>query len=170
MWGWTRPRGPVLSTDMDHASHIILAMCGAEVRVIAAANESVLIDRSAIGKNSSVAVGIIRRTKLFIGNARSAAGDAMATADPRPSHCVAYVDADFDRHKRETLPDGHIENLAGTKRHTVRHWLPVLVDNSKDSESALFLCRESAVSVSRVSLRQKYCRKHQGDPKSASRS
>ena len=58
--GWARPRRAMRSTYMDHASHTILAMCGAEVRIIAAAIKSVLIDRSAIGKNSSVAVRIIR--------------------------------------------------------------------------------------------------------------
>jgi hypothetical protein len=42
---------------MDHASHPILAMRGTEVRIIATAVKSVLIDRSAIGKNSRVAVG-----------------------------------------------------------------------------------------------------------------
>src|ERR1043166_4094428 len=99
--GWARSRRPVRSAYMDHAGHTILAMCSAEVGIIAAAIKSVLIDRSAIGKNSSVAVEIIWRTKLSIGNARSAAGDAMAVTNPGPSYYVAYIDADFVRHKRE---------------------------------------------------------------------
>jgi hypothetical protein len=140
---------------MDHASHPILAMRGTEVRIIATAVKSVLIDRSAIGKNSRVAVGIIGRTKLFIGNARSTAGDTMTATDPGPSHGVARVDADFVWHKREALPDHHIENLAGTRWHAIRHWLSVLIDNPNAFGSALFLCRDSGASVSRISLRQK---------------
>src|SRR5262249_19993903 len=140
---------------MDHASHTILAMRGTEVRIITAAIKSVVVNCSAVGNNSRVTVGIIRRTKLLIGNARSTAGDAMAIADPCPSHCVAYVDADFVWHKREALPDRHIENLAGSRWHALRHWLSALIDNPKGSGSALFLGRDRTVSVSRVSLRQK---------------
>jgi hypothetical protein len=140
---------------MDHASHTIFAMSGTEVRIIATAVKSALIDCSAIGKNSRVAVRIIRRAKLSIGNARSAAGDTMAATDPSPSHRVARVDADFVRHKREALPNHHIENLAGSRCHAIWHWLSVLIDNTNAFGSALFLCRDSGASVSRISLRQK---------------
>jgi hypothetical protein len=140
---------------MDHASHTIVAMRGTEVRIIATAVKSVLIDRSAIGKNSRVAVGIIGRTKLSIGNARSAAGDTIAATDPGPSHCVARADADFVWHKREALPDHHIENLAGSRWHAIPHWLSVLIDNPNAFGSALFLCRDSGASITRISLRQK---------------
>ena len=147
MRGWARPRRTVRGSDMDHASHSILAMCSAEVRIIAAAIKSVLIHRPAIGKNSSVAVRIIRGTKLSVGNAGSAAGDTVAATDPRPSYCVACADADFVRNKREALPDGHIENLAGTRLHAVRHWLPVWVDNPEEPGSVLFFCCDSEAVV-----------------------
>jgi hypothetical protein len=153
---------------MDHASHTIFAMRGTEVRIIATAVKSVLIDRSAIGKNSRVAVRIIRRAKLSI--ARSAAGDTMAATDPSPSHCVARVDADFVWHKREALPDHHIENLAASRCHAIRHWLSVLIENPNAFGSALFLCRDSGASVSRISLRQKLYRKHHGHNPSRPRS
>ncbi len=132
---------------MDHASHTILAMCGAEVGIIAAAIKSVLIDRSAIGKNSSVAVRIIRRTKLSTGNAGSTTSDAMAVANPRPPYCVARVDADFVRHEREALPDGHIEDLAGSRWHPGQHWLPALVNNPEELGRVLFVFCDSEAFV-----------------------
>jgi hypothetical protein len=138
---------------MDDASHTILAMRSTEVRIISTAVKSVLVDRSAIGKNSRVAVGIIRRTKLSIGDARSATGDTMAATDPGPSHRVAHVDADFVWHKGKALSDRHIENLAGSRWNAVWHWLSILIENPNGFESALIFCGDSGASVSRISLR-----------------
>lgn len=98
---------------MDQASHTILTMRRAEVRIIATVVKSVLVYRSAIGKSSRVAIGVIRRTKLFIGDARSATCDTVAAAYPGPSHRVAHVNAYFVWHKGKALSDGHIENLTG---------------------------------------------------------
>ena len=98
---------------MDQASHTILTMRRAEVRIIATVVKSVLVYRSAIGKNSRVAVGVIRRTKFFIGDARSASRDTMAATYPGPSHRVAHVNAYFVWHEGKVLSDGHIENLTG---------------------------------------------------------
>lgn len=100
---------------MDHTSHTILTMRRAEVRIVTTMVKSVLVHRSAIGKNSRVAVGVIRRTKLFIGDARSATRDTVTAACPGPSHRVAHVNAYFVWHKGKALSDGDIENLTGDR-------------------------------------------------------
>jgi len=136
---------------MDHASHTIVAVCRAEVRVIATLIKGVLIDETRIGKNSRTAVGIIRRAKLSVGNARSAARYTVAAGYPSPSHCVARCDADFVRHKRKTLSYRHIESPARSRWHAIWHWLSILTDNPDGFSGALFLCRNSDAFIVRFS-------------------
>lgn len=48
----------------DLASHAILAVRGAEVRIGARLRKSVLVNRAYVGKGSRLAVGIIRGSKI----------------------------------------------------------------------------------------------------------
>lgn len=146
---WCRRRYP--RRNIDHASHAILAVRGAEVRIRARLRKSVLINRACVGKNSRLAVGIIRGTKLPIGRARHAAGDTVATTGPGPSHRVARRDVEHVRHKLKALPDRHIENLTVSRWHAVRGLSAVLIDNANGRNSALFLCRDSDEPVTRFS-------------------
>src|SRR5581483_5708646 len=98
-----------------------------EVIIGASRCKSMLINRACVGKDAQVAVCIVRRTKLFVGCAGIAAGDTVATASPGPSHRVACEDGDCVWRKRETWPDLHIDNLAGTGWHAVHCRSTVLI-------------------------------------------
>ena len=71
-----------------------------------------LINSAGVGKSPWKTTRVVRRTKLRIGDAMRAAGDAVAAAGPCPSHGVANRDVDCIRVKRETpaRPHRHIKN------------------------------------------------------------
>jgi len=53
----------------------------------------------------------------------------------------------------------HIENLAGSRWHTVESRSAILIDNTDNVSGALSRCRRSDASVARFSWRQEYHRK-----------
>jgi hypothetical protein len=104
--------GPALRRNIDHARHANRAVRSAEVRIRSGLRESELVNRACVGKSSRLAVSIVRRTKLSIDRARIAPADTMTAASPGPPNCVARVDGNFVRHKREPLPHCDIESPA----------------------------------------------------------
>jgi hypothetical protein len=101
----------------------------AEVRISPGLSESMLVHRALTGKNSLIAIHVIRGTKLSIGGARIAAGDAVTAIGPGPAHRVALRDIDLARIERESRPDLHIKNLAARRSHAAHRWPAVLVHN-----------------------------------------
>src|SRR5437867_2149446 len=93
----TRPRcgtGPDCWQDVNHSSHSSKAVQGAEILVHARLRKSELIHEPCVVKDSGVTVHVIRRTKLTIGGAGRATGDAVKIALPGPAHSVAGGDVD----------------------------------------------------------------------------
>jgi hypothetical protein len=120
--------------------------------------KGVLIHEPCVGKDSLVAIHIIRGTKLPINGARRAAGNAVTAIGPGPAHRVALRDIDFARIKRESRPDLHIKNLAARRSHAAHGGPAVLIYNAD------CLCG----SLSLLSLRGKRQRKRRCQPKSES--
>ena len=86
----------------------------AEVLVRARLGEGILVHEALIVKNSGITVHVIGRTKLFVGYAGCATGDAVHAARPSPPHGIACRDVDGIRHKTEFVSYwtySHIENL-----------------------------------------------------------
>src|SRR5436305_11836136 len=103
--------------DIDHAGHTKSAVREAEVIIAAGLVKSVLVHRPKVGKDSLVAVRIVRRTKLLIRRAGIAAGDTVAVLGPCPAHRVAHEDLDRVRHQHiATLPNCHLENVHLARR------------------------------------------------------
>ena len=140
--------------DIDHSSHTKSAVREAEVIIAAGLVKSVLVHRPKVGKDSLVAVRIVRRTKLFIRRAGIAAGDTVAVLGPCLAHRVAHEDVDRVRHKHiATLPHCHIENLTAARWDAAHCWPAVLIYNMDCVSGGLFLL------VARFSSREKYHRK-----------
>src|SRR4029453_3731026 len=120
----------------------------AEVGIDPRLRESVLINRALVGKDSLIAVQVIRGTILSIDDARIAAGDTVAALSPGPSHRVACRDVDFVRYKHiAALPHGHIEDLAATRWHAAHGRLPVLIHNADPGSSELFRLRRAGMFI-----------------------
>jgi hypothetical protein len=95
-WRWACPGGRVYrlkGKDVDGATHAVFTVRKTEVGISARMAKGVLINGACIGKNSPVAVRIIRRTKLAIRFARRAAGNTVTAAHPSPPNCVARDDS-----------------------------------------------------------------------------
>ena len=124
---WPRPRcgtGPHCWQNVNHSSHSSKAVQEAEILVRARLRKSELVDEPCVIKNCSVAVHVIRRTKLPIGGAGSAACDAVKIALPGPAHGVADAYVEGIRHKTEFVSyrsHGHIKNL--TPNNPLFHWV-----------------------------------------------
>jgi hypothetical protein len=121
----------------------------------------VLINEACIIKSSRVAVRIIGRTKLPIGCARIAAGDAVTVASPGPSHRVAHRDIDRVWNKYEAaLPHRYVEDLTATRWHAADRRLAVLIYNINGVAGLFLLCYDN-VPVARLSLRRQHqCKRH----------
>lgn len=130
--------------DIDRASHANAAVRRAEVGIIACLRKSMLINRALTGKNSQVAVRVIRGTEQPIGGARRTAGDAVAAAAPGPPYRVTCENVDCGRYELKTVSnraDSYIEGLALRQRNAARCVLTVLIDNADDPGFGLLLCR-----------------------------
>jgi hypothetical protein len=146
--------------NIDHASHADGAMREAEVIIGASLVKGVLVHRPKVGKDSLIAVRIVRGTKLFIGRARIAAGDTVAVLGPGPPHRVAHRDVECVWHKHiPALSHRYIEDLASTRWRSAYGGPSVLIHNVNGMGGSLFLVRCADVFVTRSSLRQKYRRK-----------
>jgi len=97
---------------MDHASHSKAAVGKAEVSIRAGLRKRMNVNSAGVGKCSRVAIYIVGGTKLPIGNARCAAGDAMAATGPSPPYRIADRNIELIWTEGETRSDGDIENLA----------------------------------------------------------
>jgi hypothetical protein len=143
----TRPRyrkGPHCWQNVNDSSHSSKAVQGAEILVHARLRKSELIHEPCVVKDRSLAVHVIRRTKLPILGARRATGDTVRIALPGPAHGVAYADVDHIRHKTEFVSlrsHGHIKNLAPNVWLSTRNLASILVDNSDCRRRSVFLCR-----------------------------
>jgi len=87
-------------------------MCVTEVGVRSGLRKSVLIHRARVRKSACLAVHVVGRTKLSVGNARRATRDTVAAACPCPAHRVAHCNVDRAWHKGEALSNRDIENRA----------------------------------------------------------
>ena len=131
-------------------------MRGAEIRKGPGLRKGVFINKACIVKRPRVTVHIIWGTKLPIGCARSATGDAVVIASPCPSHCVAHRDVDCVRHKHEpALPDRYIYNLTSARRHAAHRRVAVLIHNVNSRGRLMLLLRCGGASVTRFSVRRK---------------
>jgi hypothetical protein len=127
---------------------------GAEVRKGAGLRKGVFINKACIVKSPRVTVHIIRGTKLPIGGARGAAGDAVVVAGPGPAHCVAHRDVDCVRDEHEAaLPDRYIYNLTSARRHAAHSWPPKLIHNMDGMIGMLGVRSRGGAPVARFSLR-----------------
>ena len=99
------------------------------------------INGTRVGKRSRVAIHIVGRTKLPIGNARCAAGDAMAAVGPSPSYRIADRNIELVWTEGETRTYCHVENLAGRRWHPVERGPAILINNSDDCCVGLLQCR-----------------------------
>ena len=139
----------------------------AKVIVSTRRRKSVLVDGALTGKDSLVAVHVIRGTKLSIDGARRAAGDAVAAAGPGPPHRVADRDVDCVRHKHEAaLSHCYIEDLTATRWHAAHSCPSILIHNVNGGGRGMLLLRCGDASVARFSLRRKYQCKRRCQPKS----
>ena len=142
-------------------------MRSAEVIKGASLIKGVLVDRPCAGKDSQVAVHIIRGTILSIGCARIAARDAVAASGPSPPYRIAHRDVNCVRHKHQAaLPDRYIYNLTSTRWHTAHSRPAVLIHNVNGAGGVLFVRRHSGALLARLRLRQRYHRKHRCQAKS----
>ena len=126
---------------MDHASHSEAAVRKAEVLIRARLRKRMHINGAGVGKCSRVAIHIVGGTKLLIGNARCATGDAMAATGPSPPHRIADRNIELIRVKRETRTYRHFENLPGRRWHSIGHRPAILINNSDNCCVGLFKCR-----------------------------
>jgi hypothetical protein len=125
---------------MNHAGHSKAAVGKAEVLIRAGLRKRMHINGAGVGKCSRVAIHIVGGTKLSIGNARCAAGDAMAATGPSPPYRIPDRNIQLIRVKRETRTYCHLENLAGRRWHPIGRGPSILINNSDDCV-ALLQCR-----------------------------
>jgi len=128
--GTRRGIGSSRRVDMHCACHPSKAVQSAEVRKSAGLCKSVLVNSACIGKDSCVAIHVVRRTKFAIGSARGAAGNTVVIAAPGPSHCVAHRNGDRvgDKAYFVSLRSyRYIENLATGRASTTLYRPAVLI-------------------------------------------
>ena len=136
-------------------------MRSAEIIKGASLIKGVLVDRPCAGKDSQVAVHIVRRTILSIGRARIAARDAVAASGPSPPYRIAHQDVNCVRHKHQAaLPHRYVYNLTSTRWHTAYGRSAVLIHNMNGVGGRMRLLGGGDAPVARFSLRRKYQRKH----------
>jgi hypothetical protein len=129
---------------------------GAEIRKGPGLRKGVFINKACIVKRPRVTVHIIWGTKLPIGCARSATGDAVVVSRPSPSHRVAHGDVDRVRNKHEAaLPDRYIYNLTNTRWYAAHRRVAVLIHNVNGGGRLMLLLRCGGASVARFSVRRK---------------
>ena len=163
-----RPTAAAAARNIDHSSHTDSAMDAAEIRKTASLCKSEFVNKALAGSHALAAVRVIRRTELPIGCAGRgiAAGDTMAARGPGPPHGVAHRDVDRVRYKHiAALPHRDIDNRAGSRWHTARSWLAVLIKNAESRSSVLLLWYHTRALVARFSSHQKYDCKHDCQPK-----
>src|SRR5262249_40198540 len=110
-----------------------------------------------VTKNSSVTVGVIRRTELAISCTRRTAGDTVVIASPGPPDRVPHKDVEGVRHETYLIACGsyrHIENLAASQPLAAWHLTPLLVDNPDNWNDALFRCGTRAAVVIGLGCRE----------------
>ena len=84
----------------------------AEVGKCSGVHKCMLVNETYVVKSSQSAVRIIRGTKVSVGCARIAAGNAVTAASPGPTHCVANIDVDCAWIKGKRRADLHIHDLS----------------------------------------------------------
>ena len=84
----------------------------AEVGIRSELRECVLVHCAHVRKSACLAIHVVGRTELPIGNARRPTRDAVAAACPCPAHCIAHCNVNRTWHKGEALSYGDIENRA----------------------------------------------------------
>src|SRR4029077_14875098 len=140
----TRPRcgqGSHCWQDVNNSSHPSKAVQGAEILVHARLRKGELIHEPCFVKNSHITVHVIRRTKLAIGDAGLATGNAVRIAGPSPAHSVAHADVDGIRHKGEFVSYRsycHIENRAADVPLSTQSLASVLINDADPCNRTIF--------------------------------
>ena len=121
-------------------------MQGAKILECARLSKRELINEPCVVKNSCVTVQVIGRTKLPIGDAFRATGDAVKIGSPSPAHSVAYPDVDRIRLESEFVffrAHDYIENLTAHIPFSTRKLASVPINNA-DRDSLIIRCCTSA--------------------------
>jgi len=108
-------------------------MCRAEVVVHTRLRKSELIYKARVVKYCRVTVHVVRGTKLPIGSAGRATGDAVKIACPSPAHSVAGGDGDGVGRKSEFVfyrSHCHIEDVAADLSFSSWSWASKLIENT----------------------------------------
>ena len=74
-----------------------------KVRIRSKLREGMLVHCTHVRKSACLAIHVVGRTELLIGNARRAASNTVAAACPCPAHRVAHNDVDHAWRKGEAL-------------------------------------------------------------------
>ena len=77
-------------SNIDHPTHTVFAVRATEVGIRSGLRESVLIHRADVSKRACLAIHVVGRTKLPIGNARCATRHTVTSTCPRPAHRVTH--------------------------------------------------------------------------------
>jgi len=163
----TRPRcgqGSHCWQDVNNSSHSSKAVQGAKILVHARLRKSELIHEPCVVKNCRLTVHVIRRTKLPIGDAGLATGNAVRIAGPRPAHSVAHADVDGIRHESEFVSFRsycHLENLAPDVPLSTQSLASVLIDDADPCNCTIFRYRVSTWCITGLSGPDKYHSKQQ---------